>query len=190
MTRVRFPSWFADPLACCEPIQRIGETVFEISFPLSTYFLFSFRKKIPNSLYILYVCSFFSYFQQTSFITKQINQKSNTSLLFLYKFAKVKATMMMSIFSSFDALSAEFFGQKLSLAKPSTTETKQQEVAVGPFVSDTKTTAAPPSNPSARVVKKAGEASPPSSSRQQLQKRQRFALELDGVHCFETIVPY
>ncbi|XP_049394002.1 uncharacterized protein LOC125858295 [Solanum stenotomum] len=94
--------------------------------------------------------------------------------------------MMMSIFSSFDALSAELFGQKLSFSKPSSTDTKQQ--GVGTLVSDQKTAASPPATSSTGILKKAGEASPPPSSRQ--QKRQRFALEFDGVHCFETIIPY
>ncbi|XP_055827044.1 uncharacterized protein LOC129895357 [Solanum dulcamara] len=97
--------------------------------------------------------------------------------------------MMMSIFSSFDALSAELFGQKLSFSKASSTETKQQQ-GIGTLVSDHKAVASPLSTSSTGVLKKAGEATPPSSSRQQQQKRQRFALEFDGVHCFETIVPY
>ncbi|KAK4734783.1 hypothetical protein R3W88_009044 [Solanum pinnatisectum] len=98
--------------------------------------------------------------------------------------------MMMSIFSSFDALSAELFGQKLSFSKPSSTDTKQQGV-VGTLVSDHKALASPPSNSSTTLLKKTGQASPPPSSRQQQQqKRQRFALEFDGVHCFETIIPY
>ncbi|TMW92908.1 uncharacterized protein LOC107013844 [Solanum pennellii] len=89
--------------------------------------------------------------------------------------------MMMSIFSSFDALSAELFGQKLSFSKPSS-----EQQGVGTLVSDQKTAA----TSSTGVLKKAGEASPPPSSRQQQQqKRQRFALEFDGVHCFETIIP-
>ncbi|XP_059304458.1 uncharacterized protein LOC132056332 [Lycium ferocissimum] len=101
--------------------------------------------------------------------------------------------MMMSIFSSFDARSAEVFGQKLSHFKAPSTETKQQQQqGVGPTVSDSKSTvASPPSSSSSTGgLKKAEEGAPPSSSRQQQQKRPRFALELDGVHCFETIVSY
>ncbi|CAN4085632.1 unnamed protein product [Withania somnifera] len=101
--------------------------------------------------------------------------------------------MMMSIFSSFDALSAEFFGQKLSLSKAPSTLTIQQQQGIGSIlVSDHKTVATLPSTSSSTgdLIKKAGEASQPSSSRQQQQKRQRFALEFDGVHCFETIIPY
>ena len=98
---------------------------------------------------------------------------------------------MMSIFSSFDALSAEVFGQKVTPFWAPTTETKQQQKGVGPLVSDHKTGGvSPPSPSSTGGEKKAGEASPPSSSCQQQQKRQRFALELDGIHCFETIIPY
>ncbi|OIT05108.1 PREDICTED: uncharacterized protein LOC109223886 [Nicotiana attenuata] len=99
--------------------------------------------------------------------------------------------MMMSIFSSFDALSAEVFGQKVTSFWAPSTETKQQPKGVGPLVSDHKTGGgSPPSTSSTGGLKKDGEASPPSSSCQQQQKRQRFALELDGVHCFETIIPY
>nr|XP_009798506.1 PREDICTED: uncharacterized protein LOC104244730 [Nicotiana sylvestris] len=100
--------------------------------------------------------------------------------------------MLMSIFSSFDALSAEVFGQKVTSFWATSTETKQQQKGVGPLVSDRKTGGvSPPSTSSTGGLKKGGEASPlPSSSCQQKQKRQRFALELDGVHCFETIIPY
>ncbi|KAJ8554237.1 hypothetical protein K7X08_024915 [Anisodus acutangulus] len=94
------------------------------------------------------------------------------------KEARNTSTIMMSIFSSFDALSAEIFGQKMNLLK-------QQQQGVGPIVSESKTVATPPC---AGDLNKAGEASPPPSSSQ--QKRPRFALEFDGVHCFETIIPY
>ncbi|XP_009596658.1 uncharacterized protein LOC107780653 [Nicotiana tabacum] len=99
--------------------------------------------------------------------------------------------MMMSIFSSFDALSAEVFGQKVTSFGAPSTENKQQQKGVGPLGSDQKTGGvSPPSTSSTGGLKKDGEASPPSSSCKQQLKRQRFALELDGVHCFETIIPY
>ncbi|KAF3634095.1 hypothetical protein P3S67_006902 [Capsicum chacoense] len=100
--------------------------------------------------------------------------------------------MMMSIFSSFDALSAELFGQKLSLSRPPITDTKQQQGVGTVAASDHKNVASPPTTSSSTggLIKKNGEVPPPSSSRQQQQKRQRFALEFDGVNCFETIIPY
>ncbi|KAK4351026.1 hypothetical protein RND71_030339 [Anisodus tanguticus] len=96
--------------------------------------------------------------------------------------------MMMSIFSSFDALSAEIFGQKVNRPWAPISEKKQQQLGVGPLVSDRKIAASPPSTSSTGGLKKAGEAAAPS--RPQQQKRPRFAPEFDGVHCFETILPY
>ncbi|WMV20824.1 hypothetical protein MTR67_014209 [Solanum verrucosum] len=96
------------------------------------------------------------------------------------------ATMMMSIFSPFDALSAEVCGQKLSFSKALTTHDKTQQ-GVGTLVTNSQAVASPPSTSSIAVLNKAGEA---SSSCQNQQKRQRFALEFDGVHCFETIITY
>ncbi|MCD7461394.1 hypothetical protein HAX54_046039 [Datura stramonium] len=80
--------------------------------------------------------------------------------------------MMMSIFSSFDALSAEVFGQKLSLSKAPTTHETNQQPGAAPLVTNRQAVASPPSTSSTGSLKKAGEASPPSSSRQQQQKRQ------------------
>nr|XP_033511129.1 uncharacterized protein LOC104092706 isoform X1 [Nicotiana tomentosiformis] len=104
---------------------------------------------------------------------------------------KITANMMMSIFSSFDALSAEMFGQKVNRSwAPASTEKKEQEQGLLPLVSDRKNEASPPSTSSTGGLKKGEEATARSSSRPQQQKRPRFALELDGVHCFETILPY
>ncbi|KAK4734784.1 hypothetical protein R3W88_009045 [Solanum pinnatisectum] len=90
---------------------------------------------------------------------------------------------MMSIFSPFDALSAEVCGQKLSFSKALTTHDTTQQ-GVGTLVTNSQAVASPPSTSSIAVLNKAGEA---SSSR---QNQQRFALEFDGVHCFETIITY
>ncbi|PHU01096.1 hypothetical protein BC332_30883 [Capsicum chinense] len=90
--------------------------------------------------------------------------------------------MVMSIFSPFDALSAEIFGQKLNIFKAynSTHEPKQQQV-VAPLVTNHQAVDSPLSTctSSSDLIKKAREASPLSSARQQPQKRQRFALEFD-----------
>ncbi|XP_055827476.1 uncharacterized protein LOC129895741 [Solanum dulcamara] len=103
--------------------------------------------------------------------------------------------MMMSIFSSFDALSAEIFGHKVSRSWPPATSDNEQQQGLGPLVSNRKTAASPSSISSTGEPNNAGEAAPaPSSSisplRPQQQRRPRFAPELDGVHCFETILPY
>ncbi|CAA0813064.1 Unknown protein [Striga hermonthica] len=91
--------------------------------------------------------------------------------------------MSMSMFSSFDALCAEsFFGQKTGLFRgplPSggDADGKTSELKIG-------------------VVKKGKEvnSSPPQQEKRTEDCRRvraaRFAPELDGVHCFETIVPY
>ncbi|KAM3319701.1 hypothetical protein P3S67_006901 [Capsicum chacoense] len=93
--------------------------------------------------------------------------------------------MIVSILSSFE--------QKLNFSKAynNTHETKQQQV-VAPLVADRQDVVSPSSTctSSGDLIKKAREASPPSSARQQQHKRQRFAPEFDGVHCFETIIPY
>ncbi|KAJ4726753.1 Avr9/Cf-9 rapidly elicited protein [Melia azedarach] len=84
---------------------------------------------------------------------------------------------MMSIFSSFDAFYAESFGQK---AKFSTGQ-KDNDVNHVDYTRTTK--------------KDGDERKTPASKSQQAQAREqtkrlpRFAPELDGVHCFETIVP-
>ncbi|KAG5617357.1 hypothetical protein H5410_017181 [Solanum commersonii] len=95
---------------------------------------------------------------------------------------------------SFDALSAEFFGLKVSRSWASATSDNKQQQGLAPLVSNRKTAASPPSTSSPGELNKAGEAAAPSSSkspsRPQQQRRLRFAPELDGVHCFETILPY
>ncbi|NP_001352407.1 uncharacterized protein LOC101248852 [Solanum lycopersicum] len=90
--------------------------------------------------------------------------------------------MIMSIFSSFDALSAEIFGLKVTPSwAPATSDNKQQQG----LLSHRKTAASPTSNSSTAELNKAGEAAPA-----QQRRRPRFAPELDGLHCFETILPY
>ncbi|CAN4085631.1 unnamed protein product [Withania somnifera] len=103
--------------------------------------------------------------------------------------------MMMSIFSSFDALSADLFGQKVTRSWAQAPFDKKQQEGAGPIESDRKNAAAsPPTTSSTGELNKAGEAAVPSTSkspsRPQQQRWPRFAPELDGVHCFETIIPY
>ncbi|GFQ08586.1 hypothetical protein PHJA_003002600 [Phtheirospermum japonicum] len=89
--------------------------------------------------------------------------------------------MSMSIFSSFDALCAEsFFGQKISLFKgpaPSSDNNKQAPALKFDDQKRGKDVNSCPSQPE----KKLGD--------RRRFRGPRFAPELDGVHCFETIVP-
>ncbi|KAF9671056.1 hypothetical protein SADUNF_Sadunf12G0007100 [Salix dunnii] len=94
---------------------------------------------------------------------------------------------MMSMFSSFDAPSAESLGQKLRLlfsaskegkSQPQVESKKKREMSEGS--NDESSTSSSPKSSPENINK-------PS---QQQQMRLRFAPELDGVHCFETIITY
>ncbi|KAJ6677432.1 hypothetical protein OIU85_010584 [Salix viminalis] len=92
--------------------------------------------------------------------------------------------MMTSMFSSFDALCAESFGQKLNFSFTAPGEGSRPEVE------STKKSVMHEGN---KDTSSASSKSPPASinkSLQQQRRRPRFAPELDGVHCFETILPY
>ncbi|KZV43117.1 hypothetical protein F511_04509 [Dorcoceras hygrometricum] len=75
-------------------------------------------------------------------------------------------TMMMSIFSPFDLLLGEAFGQKITGHWATTAEDRKD------------------------VNKRAGEVNPSPPQQKQEEPRPRFAPELDGLHCFESILPY
>lgn len=86
--------------------------------------------------------------------------------------------MMMSMFSSLDALFAESFGQKVGFSWP-------KEVRNSSSLSENKDINNVNEN------KKM-----PENQEVMMQRRRkttiastRFAPELDGLHCFETIVP-
>ncbi|EOY23698.1 hypothetical protein QUC31_008388 [Theobroma cacao] len=82
--------------------------------------------------------------------------------------------MMMSLFSSFEALWADSYGQKMKFSG-STEQAKPKKVScLEGSKKETDKNSSSPAN-----IKKP----------QQLL-RPRFAAELDGVHCFETIIPY
>ncbi|KAE8077614.1 hypothetical protein FH972_016165 [Carpinus fangiana] len=70
---------------------------------------------------------------------------------------------------SFHELCAESYYQKVSLS--STCPTKEPK----PMTNDGEGNSAPPER---------------ASRRQQQIRRPRFALEFDGIHCFETLVPF
>ncbi|CAO2838513.1 unnamed protein product [Amaranthus hypochondriacus] len=85
--------------------------------------------------------------------------------------------MLSIIFSSFDARWAESIGFKFS--------------PLNPFSSSSSTN----SSTMDEVMKKESESkkqSEDSESKNKMKKRKnpRFAPELDGLHCFETILPY
>ncbi|KAF7836684.1 Regulator of telomere elongation helicase [Senna tora] len=89
--------------------------------------------------------------------------------------------MLMSIFSSFDALCAEFsYGQKSrfslrnAISKPKSEESTEKKQRSP----DSSSSKAAPSTQSG------------GAKQQRRQLTPRFAPELDGVHCFESIVPY
>lgn len=94
---------------------------------------------------------------------------------------------MMSIFSSFDAFCAESYGQKLKFSKPKddgnnnnvSDRIKKKNQDSGRSTS-TSTSMPPPANDVNKITQQ----------KQNTRKTPRFALELDGVNCFETIVPY
>lgn len=92
----------------------------------------------------------------------------------------------MSMFSSFDALFAESFGQKVGLSWPlvSTTDDRTSSFSRKNKENSCRNSSADKFN----VNKK-------PENREVQQKRikitsTRFAPELDGVHCFETIITY
>ncbi|KAL3521711.1 hypothetical protein ACH5RR_019860 [Cinchona calisaya] len=85
--------------------------------------------------------------------------------------------MSMSLFTSFDALCAESFGQKVGLSWAPGAKKQQGSSSDVAVVSERK------------AVDDANK-SQVQHQLQQHKRRQRFAVELDGVHCFETIIPY
>ncbi|CAO2821372.1 unnamed protein product [Amaranthus hypochondriacus] len=89
----------------------------------------------------------------------------------------------MSIFSSFDLFCAESNGWKLVNLSPlkasssaSTSSSSKSSIVDGLSKENCNTNRLPAKNES-------------GNSQHKLKKNPRFALELDGVHCFETIVP-
>ncbi|KAG9133969.1 hypothetical protein Leryth_004663 [Lithospermum erythrorhizon] len=90
--------------------------------------------------------------------------------------------MNMSLFSSFDVLCAESFGKKVSLSWGSAKEDKNQQL-----VKDSTNKSVPSASVDHLNDKKAKDGMSSSSSS---SSNEKIAVELDGVHCFETIIPY
>ncbi|GLT66662.1 hypothetical protein SLA2020_390170 [Shorea laevis] len=81
---------------------------------------------------------------------------------------------MMTMFISYHAICAESCGQKVSL--PPVGPTKEPK----PKTNNGEGNSTPP-----ECVSR-----PRQEQQQRQQRRPRFAPEFDGIHCFETIVPY
>lgn len=103
----------------------------------------------------------------------------------------------MSLFSPVEALCAESIGQKLgfSYATGNSNYKKSEKYALTVSESDRKAAASASAIEEVKKdIKDGANRSPAPSNlkkpQQQLQRRPRFAPELDGVFCFETIVPY
>ncbi|KAL4651229.1 hypothetical protein ACB092_01G144200 [Castanea dentata] len=95
---------------------------------------------------------------------------------------------MNSMFSSFDALCAEFLGQKVRATFPSVTKVDRSNNIPAQRHDDGVL------NKATDNVNKRQHGDPsssqPGSVRKDQQKTPRFALELDGLNCFETLVSY
>ncbi|TYH55123.1 hypothetical protein ES332_D09G216100v1 [Gossypium tomentosum] len=95
-------------------------------------------------------------------------------------------TMMMSMFSSFEALLFDSHTQKKYTATSTPIEkAKPNEVSCSEGnkkeTTEFNNLSPPPSSSSSSSV---------VETPQKQRLRPRFAPELDGVHCFETIIPY
>ncbi|ONI07646.1 hypothetical protein PRUPE_5G133100 [Prunus persica] len=88
---------------------------------------------------------------------------------------------MNSMFSSFDALCAEFLGQKVKASFP----TQQQQKSTGAVV---KNKASVSDNLNNREEASLPQQAQPVKKQQSQKAPPRFALELDGLNCFETLV--
>lgn len=123
-------------------------------------------------LYI-YISSLFSVSIQTRNTINRAHDEVKQSL----------PKMMMSMFSSFEALCAESsFGQKLSFSTGTSRglqNRNKDEPATVERERPKQTVSTPPKKDVGGRQKE-----------DQPKKRPRFAPELDGIHCFETIIPY
>ncbi|KAL6280736.1 hypothetical protein ACE6H2_017617 [Prunus campanulata] len=87
---------------------------------------------------------------------------------------------MNSMFSSFDALCAEFLGQKVKASFPT-----QQQKSTGAVVNNKASVS---DNLNNREEASLPQQAQPVKKQQSQKAPPRFALELDGLHCFETLV--
>ncbi|ESR59246.1 hypothetical protein CICLE_v10017302mg [Citrus x clementina] len=94
---------------------------------------------------------------------------------------------MMSVFSSFDAFFAESYGQKLKFSKSKDNGKNNNNVVNDRIMKKNEDSGRSTSTPRPPT---ANDANMMTQQKQTKTKLPRFALELDGVNCFETIVPY
>ncbi|BFG32118.1 hypothetical protein CerSpe_183920 [Prunus speciosa] len=87
---------------------------------------------------------------------------------------------MNSMFSSFDALCAEFLGQKVKASFPT-----QQQKSTGAVVNNKSSVS---DNLNNREEASLPQQAQPVKKQQSHKAAPRFALELDGLNCFETLV--
>lgn len=98
--------------------------------------------------------------------------------------------MLMSLFSSFDAFNAESLGQKVSFSWPSVVGLKKEAKVPG---SPSPSSGSQVSDQGARTSdagNKGKDGTKKPDVNRHPRRNPRFAVELDGVHCFETIIPY
>ncbi|KAL6972166.1 hypothetical protein U1Q18_031854 [Sarracenia purpurea var. burkii] len=95
--------------------------------------------------------------------------------------------MFMSIFSSFDALFAESFRQKVGFSSAAPGKEGKMEACV---IDRREGTSSPVISENSSKTEGGNSSGRPVRVRKSEQRRPRFAPELDGVYCFETIVPY
>ncbi|EXB78393.1 hypothetical protein L484_003255 [Morus notabilis] len=89
--------------------------------------------------------------------------------------------MVMSMFSSFDAVCAEISNFSMPKAYGISSDSVHKDRKENGDSHNTgKTSPPPPSAPPSKVA----------TAQRKPQRTPRFAPEFDGVHCFETIVPY
>ena len=94
--------------------------------------------------------------------------------------------MLMSMFSSFDALSGEISNFSISGVKPKTKEISSSSSSSSSCVEAVKNDKEENMN-----MKNDNNRSKNVTMTQRKQQRTpRFAPELDGLHCFETVLPY
>ncbi|CAN0911308.1 hypothetical protein LINGRAHAP2_LOCUS26776 [Linum grandiflorum] len=96
--------------------------------------------------------------------------------------------MMNSIFSSFDILSGvEFFGQKTNRIPAGVSNGDNKKSQPEAVKLDNGRSSSP--SPSSSVPEKKPQGVESGETRRQRRMGPRFAVEFDGLHCFETILP-
>ncbi|KNA06796.1 hypothetical protein SOVF_177850 [Spinacia oleracea] len=100
--------------------------------------------------------------------------------------------MMSSIFSTFEAMGAESYGWKLVNFTPQKVSSKSSPTTTAAAAATTTSSSVADntSSNSSPVKKQTEDLTKKKMTTKNLKRNPRFAVEFDGVHCFETIVPY